>query len=89
MPPEPTEYEAEAVPEFKEKPASKPRWQTRLNLKSPQTVRNYKPHIVSFIDSRGKSTVFVQADIDAYFAQIKRIDDRKPENERESKSKKE
>ena len=59
-------------------PASKPKWKNKLDLKSKTTASGYKPHIKAFIKARGKSETFIQEDIDDYFANIKRTDDRKP-----------
>ena len=42
------------------------------------TGSGYKPHIEAFIKARGNAVKFVQADIDSYFAEIKKADDRKP-----------
>ena len=52
------------------------------------TGSGYKPHIEDFIRARGNAEIFVQADIDSYFAEIKKADDRKPQDQRESQAKK-
>ena len=75
-------------PEFNEMPTVKVKWQTKLGRKPPATADTYKPHIKAFIKSRGNSDIFIQEDIDDYFAEIKRMDDLKPENKRDSKAKK-
>ena len=69
---------AEVGPEFNEMPASKPNWQTKLDLLKKNTASGYKPHIENFIKARGNHEKFVQADIDSYFAELKKADDRKP-----------
>ena len=71
-------------PEFNEIPTVKVKWQNKLGLKSKTTAANYKPHIEAFIKARGSSDIFIQEDIDDYFAEVKKADDRKPLNERES-----
>ena len=67
---------------------TKPRWQNKLSHKKEATASSYKPHIEAFIKARGKSDTFVQEDIDDYFAQIRKDDELKSQNDRESESKK-
>ena len=52
------------------------------------TASNYKPHIKAFIKAKGNYQIFVQPDIDEYFARINKADERKPEDQRESEAKK-
>ena len=73
-----------AEPELNEMPTVKVKWQTKLGRKPPATADTYKPQIKAFIKSRGNSDIFIQEDIDDYFAEVKKADDRKPLNMRES-----
>ena len=63
-------------------------WETKLGLKRRLTASAYKPHIKEFIKAKTNSQFFTQQDIDTYFLQIKRADERKPEDQRESEAKK-
>ena len=62
-------------------------YETKLALKSRATQRNYKLHIKPFQKEFGRNTTnFIQDDIDAYFAKLHKIDQRKPEAQQESAS---
>ena len=84
QPPPSIEPEAVVDPELNEMPTVKVKWQTKLGRKAPATADTYKPHIKAFVKSRGNSDIFIQEDIDDYFAEVKKVDDRKSLNERES-----
>ena len=57
-------------------------YETKLALKSRATQRNYKLHIKPFQKEFGRNTtIFIQDDIDAYFAKLHQIDQKKPEAE--------
>ena len=75
-----------AQPEITRKTAPKPKWQTKLARKSISTAGSYKPHIETFIEVMGKCDIFVQEDIDDYFDKLKKADDRKPQDKRESEA---
>ena len=47
---------------------TKPKWMISLDLKSKATVDSYKPHIKAFIKAKGENNIFVQEDINDYFA---------------------
>ena len=61
-------------------------WQNALSLKVDTTARCYKTHIKAFRKVMGNEAQYVLADIDYYFARMKRESESKPEKKQDSRA---
>ena len=62
------------------------RWKTKLANKSEQTQKAYSRHIKEFENAMNGATYLNQDDVDRYFSQLKKEDDKRPDGKQESAS---
>ena len=79
---------------FSQEPEAQPKvdsfaeakWEAKLQLKSTSAQISYGYHIREFQKLKGYGSIFTQQEIDEYFLQVKKADDKKPFNKKECKS---